>query len=139
MASKAGQSLAGRSSGGGASRGITADSSPSCHWAVDCTAGPARHSHSTLISGPPLPPVAGLGTTGATTGMTGTSTGTGMTGTGEGMGQKISRKAGEVRCLQIAKQISTGCIGMLSWELIGSWYWRAAVRCRTALLWDQAG
>lgn len=71
--------------------------------------------------------------------MTGTSTGTGMTGTGEGMGQKISRKAGEVRCLQIAKQISTGCIGMLSWELIGSWYWRAAVRCRTALLWDQAG
>ncbi|KAI7835389.1 hypothetical protein COHA_010711 [Chlorella ohadii] len=37
----------------------------------------------------------GLGTPGATTGMTGTGTGTGMTGTGEGVGQKISRKAGE--------------------------------------------
>lgn len=43
------------------------------------------------------------------TGMAGATTGTGMTGTGEGLGQKISRKAGEVRYVQLCDSRNTVC------------------------------
>lgn len=41
--------------------------------------------------------------------MAGATTGTGMTGTGEGLGQKISRKAGEVRSVQLGNTRNTVC------------------------------